>query len=116
MYFTSNDTYGERIVSTKSGKKNSRNRKIERDKVIAPAVLNQRLLALIFNDVNCAKQLEDWGKETLDYFVIEEKYEHREKYRNGYRKHISSQENFRPLRLATNQVKGFLLFRNLSII
>ena len=28
--------------------------------------MNQKLLALTFNDVNCAKQLEDWGKETLD--------------------------------------------------
>lgn len=30
------------------------------------AILNQKLLALIFNDVNCAKQLENWGKEALD--------------------------------------------------
>lgn len=30
------------------------------------AILNQKLLALIFNDVNCAKQLENWGKEALE--------------------------------------------------
>lgn len=30
------------------------------------AILNQKLLALIFNDVNCAKQLENWGEEALD--------------------------------------------------
>lgn len=29
-------------------------------------ILNQKLLALIFNDVNCAKQLVDRGKEALD--------------------------------------------------
>ena len=29
-------------------------------------ILNQKLLALIFDDVNCAKQLVDWGKEALD--------------------------------------------------
>lgn len=28
-------------------------------------ILNQRLLALIFDDMNCAKQLEEWGREAM---------------------------------------------------
>ena len=30
------------------------------------AILNQKLLALVFNDKNCEKKLEDWGKEALN--------------------------------------------------
>lgn len=29
-------------------------------------ILNQRLLALIFDDMNCAKQLEEWGREAMN--------------------------------------------------
>ena len=29
------------------------------------AILNEKLLALVFNDKNCEKKLEDWGKEAL---------------------------------------------------